>query len=84
MANNISKLDQILEAELDTGHVKKKGEKAKFNSVDISGKDGKVFPYEDEMYQGGSNDTNLKSMQTLAKRNSMLTNNAVRKRRVDL
>ena len=82
LANNISKLDQILEAELDTKGVKKKG--AKMNSADVMSKDGKIFPYEEEMYQGGANDSNLKSMQTLARKNSTMQNNAVRKRRVDL
>ena len=71
-----------MEAELDAKGVKKKG--AKMNSADVMSKDGKIFPYEEEMYQGGANDSNLKSMQTLARKNSTLQNNAVRKRRVDL
>ena len=72
LMDNASKLDQILESELN-------GIKPSSNA-----KDGKVFPYENEMYQGGAGEGNLKQMQKDAKKNAAMTSNPLQNKRTKL
>ena len=83
---DISKMEAIIEAELDQNNAKTRGHKAKVYSVDVNlnKKEGTVFPYEEELYQGGADDINMGDIGTMIAKDKDKDQKALKKRRPDI